>query len=149
LTSDVRNHALTYASVQTENPQSLNIDSWRIVKAAGASADECKRALRLAEVAVTMQPRVDEFHNTLALALYRLGRHTEAIASARQAAALRSRPSDSDAIITVLARIRLGETTGVEAELARLVTAASKSSSSDLKALVQEAVGLVKSASRR
>jgi WD40 repeat protein len=92
-------------------PTLLNQVSWATVKRPGRPAEEYRRALRQAGVAVAMEPDNGAHLNTLGVAQYRSGKYAEALETLTRAEQLNTQAGDvfpSDDIFRAMAHYQLG-----------------------------------------
>jgi tetratricopeptide (TPR) repeat protein len=75
----IRQAALALVAGWPEAACEFNRTGWKIVRKPQATSEEYLRALRLAETACRLHPENGLYLNTLGVARYRLGKHTEAI----------------------------------------------------------------------
>ena len=106
------------------------------MKAPGADAAALRLALRRAEVASRLRPRDAVTLDTVAMVQYRAGQYQDALDTVTRAAALRTRKDGLDEVISVLARLRLGQ---VAAARDRALSDRGISVERDLTALIEEA----------
>ena len=88
---------LRYASFSHRDTTrvALNARSWEVVTKLGVDPPAYSLALRQAERAVQLAPWQPSYLNTLALALYRVGRYDEALAAVSKAAGARRRRDET------------------------------------------------------
>src|SRR5207302_607456 len=75
----VRQAALAAAEQHRGNPLWLNNLSWRTVSKPDMPPDAYRKALRQAEEAVQLEPRIGYYVNTLGVAQYRVGQYQQAL----------------------------------------------------------------------
>ncbi len=75
--------------------------------------------------------------NTLALAQYRVGRYQDALGTVARGAKMRTSPNLTDTVVSVLARLRLGQVETARVDLDRMLTA--KDPGQNLRLLINEA----------
>src|SRR5262249_4626456 len=85
LSDPVRREALSLAERFVEMPGALHRAARAVVRKPGAEPGACARALRLAERACELAPYEGTYHTTVGMALYRLGKYTEAVEALTQA----------------------------------------------------------------
>ena len=75
----VRAVAIRLAKAHKQDPDRLNDDSWKVVKAPDGTADEYSLALRRARALYKIAPDVGYYVNTLGVAQYRVGNYEDAL----------------------------------------------------------------------
>ena len=105
----------------TPDAQHYNNLAWRLATGPVASRDP-EQALVLARKAVALTPGMAIYLNTLGVALYRVGRYTEAIATLEKSLAASKGESDAfDLFFLAMARQRLGQVAQARADFDRAV----------------------------
>ncbi|TWT41724.1 Serine/threonine-protein kinase PknB [Phycisphaerae bacterium RAS1] len=119
LESALRATAIEIVQARGNNPQQLNDAAWTLVKTAGRPAAEYRRALRMAETACDMSPRVGSYLNTLGIARFRCGRYAEALETL---AASRARNGEhpADVAFAAMSLQKLGRSEEAARELVHL-----------------------------
>jgi hypothetical protein len=75
----IRQRALALAEKWPEEAEQLDKASWEVVRRSGASVEEYRRALHLAEAACRLDPEDGDYLQTLAAAHFRLGQYQQAL----------------------------------------------------------------------
>ncbi len=124
----------------------LNNQSWAVVKNPGASLEEYRRALKMAQAAAE-RTREGTTLNTLGAALLRTGACREALAVLTESELLNRGRTPSDAALAALAHECLGETEQARAAFERarrtLDTMEPELVAADERSLVQEAAAVL------
>jgi Tol biopolymer transport system component len=118
-----RNFALNTAQSHREDPQSLNMAAWNVVKERDARKDDYARALRQAEAAVRLAPEQGYYFNTLGVSQYRAGRYADALATLTKSEKLNAAEEGahpSDVAFLAMTQHQLGKKDLATATLGRL-----------------------------
>jgi hypothetical protein len=129
----VRAAALALVERVRDDPDFLDEASWvflqspdAFVRSPGGRHDVYLRVLRWAEAAVRLAPENGTYSKTLGVALYRIGRHKEALEALARATALNTAkgggPSPTELAFLAMAHHRLGHAAEARAGLAALRT---------------------------
>jgi WD40 repeat protein len=89
LSEAARAVTLRLAETAADDANRFNGAAWRVALLPGASFADYRLALSQAEFACALEPDNPNHENTRAIALYRLGRYEDALASLRRCAAMR------------------------------------------------------------
>lgn len=134
--------------VRSDSADSLNLESWDVVRNPGASSEDYSQALRKAEAACARRPNYAPPLNTLGVARYRVGLFGEAVETLTRAdrlnrAARKPYARACDVAFLAMSRHQLGELEGAQAILRELRELTVDETDPELLGIVAEAMELI------
>jgi hypothetical protein len=115
ITEPVRAAALAMATKRRDDPETINLASWSIVRQPDGGMERYLKALRWAEAAWRLKPD-GTYELALGMAQYRTGKYSEAVATLRRVGGI----SPADTAFLAMAHHRLGHQKDAREQLAWL-----------------------------
>jgi tetratricopeptide (TPR) repeat protein len=150
LSEPVRHEALALAERMVESPSLLNRASRAVTSRPGAEPSAYRQALQRAEIACRLMPFEGSYHTTLGMALYRLGKYSEALTTLTRADELNQAahgdPVPADLALLAMTRFQLRDKDRAQASLDQLRAAMQKPNwarNEEAQALRKEAEALL------
>jgi WD40 repeat protein/serine/threonine protein kinase len=112
LRESIRSKALGLLEELTDDPDPFNRASWAVVRESKAAPEDCRLALRQAEIAHRLAPTNPKYLNTLGVAQYRMGHYQEAVTTLDKSLAAGKGQSDAfDLYFLAMCHAKLGDPT--------------------------------------